>query len=111
MNHFDLFGLRQVWLHFLGRPYTAIRFTTPGPYKWVRHPLYLGFLFAFWCTPTMSSAHLFFAVMTAGYILVDIYFEERDLQDAHPECADYKLRPPMLVPRVEGRSTVSPPAG
>lgn len=111
INHFDLFGLRQVWLHFLGRPYTALKFTTPGPYKFVRYPLYLGFLFAFWCIRTLSSAHLFFAVMTAGYILVGIYFEERDLQDAHPEYADYKRRTPMLVPRVEGKSTVSPPAG
>lgn len=100
INHFDLFGLRQVWLHFRNRRYEAVRFNTPGPYKLIRHPLYLGFLFAFWCTPTMSVAHLFFAVMTAAYILVGIYLEERDLQDAHPEYADYKRRTPMLVPRL-----------
>lgn len=99
INHFDLFGLRQVWLHFRNRPYTYLRFGTPGPYKLVRHPLYLGFLFAFWCTPNMTVAHLFFAVMTAGYILVGICLEERDLQDAHPEYAAYKRRTPMLVPR------------
>ena len=102
INHFDLFGLRQVWLYYRNRPYTALRFVKPGPYQLVRHPLYVGWLFAFWCTPTMSAAHLFFAVMTAGYILVGIYFEERDLQDAHPEYAEYKRRTPMLVPRVGG---------
>jgi methanethiol S-methyltransferase len=100
INHFDLFGLRQIWLHFRNRPYTAIKFTTPGPYKLVRHPLYVGWLFAFWCTPTMTVAHLFFAVMTAGYILVAIQLEERDLLDVHPEYADYKRRTPMMVPRL-----------
>jgi protein-S-isoprenylcysteine O-methyltransferase Ste14 len=100
INHFDLFGLRQVWLNFRRRSYTALKFNTPGPYKLVRHPLYAGFFFAFWCTPTMSAAHLFFAVMTAGYILVGISLEERDLAAAHPEYADYKRRTPMLVPGV-----------
>lgn len=100
LNHFDLFGLRQVWLQFRNRPYTNLKFNTPGPYKLVRHPLYLGFLFAFWCTPTMTVTHLFFAFMTAGYILVGIQLEERDLQNALPEYADYKLRTPMLVPRL-----------
>jgi len=111
INHFDLFGLRQVWLHFVNRPYTALQFRTPGPYKLIRHPLYAGFLFAFWCTPTMSAAHLFFAVMTAGYILVGIYFEERDLQRALPEYADYKRCTPMLVPRLGvGNATANEPA-
>lgn len=99
INHFDLFGLRQVWLYFRNQNYTSLRFNTPGPYKLVRHPLYAGFFFAFWCTPTMSAAHLFFAMMTAGYILVGICLEERDLQNAHPEYADYRRRTPMLVPR------------
>ena len=102
INHFDLFGLRQVWLHFRNRTYTGLRFRTPGPYKLIRHPLYCGLLLAFWCTPTMSAAHLFFAVLTTGYILVGIYLEERDLQEAHPEYADYKRRTPMLVPRAGG---------
>ena len=105
INHFDLFGLRQVWLHFRDRTYTALRFNTPGLYKLVRHPLYLGFFLALWCTPTMSAAHLFFAVMTAGYILVAIQLEERDLQEAHPEYADYKRRTPMLMPRLGGNPT------
>lgn len=100
INHFDLFGLRQGWLHFTGRPYTSLKFTTPGPYKLVRHPLYVGWLFAFWCTPAMTAAHLFFALMTTAYILVAIRLEERDLQTFHPEYADYKRRVPMLVPRL-----------
>src|SRR5688572_1547520 len=99
INHFDRFGLLQVWLHFRGRPYTALEFTTPGPYKLVRHPLYVGWFFAFWCTPTMTAAHLFFAVMTTVYILVAIQFEERDLEDFHPEYTEYKKRTPMIVPR------------
>ena len=100
LNHFDLFGLRQVWLYFVGRPYTPLKFATPGPYKLVRHPLYVGWFFSFWCTPTMTAAHLFFAVMTTVYILVAIQLEERDLEEFHPEYRDYKRRTPMLVPRL-----------
>jgi methanethiol S-methyltransferase len=99
INHFDLFGLRQVWLFFRKVPYTALRFVTPGPYRWVRHPLYVGWIIAFWSTPTMTAAHLVFALMTTGYILVAIRLEERDLTDAHPEYAQYKRRTSMLFPR------------
>ena len=99
INHFDLFGLRQVWLHLRGRPYEPLRFTTPGPYRLVRHPLYVGWLFAFWATPTMTVTHLLFAVMTTAYILVAIRLEERDLLDAHPGYAEYQRRVPMLIPR------------
>ncbi|KAA2285095.1 methanethiol S-methyltransferase [Arenimonas fontis] len=100
INHFDLFGLRQVWLHFRGRPYTPLPLRAPGPYRLVRHPLYVGWLFAFWATPTMSLAHLVFAVMTTAYILVAIRFEERDLMEALPGYAEYRQRVPMLVPRL-----------
>jgi protein-S-isoprenylcysteine O-methyltransferase Ste14 len=100
INHFDLFGLRQVWLHLRGRPYTALTFTTPGPYRYVRHPLYVGWLLAFWATPTMTVAHLVFAVMTTAYILIAIRFEEHDLVEAHPDYAEYRRQVPMLLPRV-----------
>jgi methanethiol S-methyltransferase len=110
INHFDLFGLRQVWLYFRNQPYTPLRFRTPGPYKLVRHPLYVGWFFAFWATPTMTAAHLVFAIATAGYILVAIQLEERDLMDAHPEYAGYRKRVPMLIPfarRKRDRSAAS----
>ncbi|MET0659034.1 MAG: methanethiol S-methyltransferase [Steroidobacteraceae bacterium] len=98
INHFDLFGLRQVWLYFRGRPYTEIPFRTPSLYKIVRHPLYVGWLLAFWCAPVMTAAHLLFAVLTTVYILIAIQFEERDLVRAFPEYAGYRERVPMLIP-------------
>ncbi len=98
INHFDLFGLRQSWLALIGKPYTKLEFTMPLLYKWVRHPLYVGWFFAFWCTPTMTATHLVFALMTSAYILVAIQFEENDLRRQHPEYADYARKVPMLVP-------------
>ncbi len=99
INHFDLFGLRQVWLQLVGRPYTEIGFRTPGPYRYVRHPLYVGWFFAFWSTPTMTVSHLVFAVATSAYILIAIRLEERDLV-AHLGNAyqEYRERVPMLMP-------------
>jgi protein-S-isoprenylcysteine O-methyltransferase Ste14 len=98
INHFDLFGLRQVWLNLAGEPYTDLRFRTPGPYRLVRHPLYVGWLMVFWSAPVMTAAHLVFAIATTAYILIAIQFEERDLVRAHSEYAKYRREVPMLVP-------------
>lgn len=100
INHFDLFGLRQVWLQLLGKPYRPLPFVTPVLYRVVRHPLYVGWLLVFWSTPTMSATHLLFAVGTTLYILIAIRWEERDLVDMHPEYDAYRRSVPMLVPRI-----------
>ena len=105
INHFDLFGLRQVWLAFLGREYTPLRFKTPGMYGFVRHPLYFGWLLAFWGAPTMTVAHLVFAVATTAYILVAIQLEERNLVEEHGDSyRAYRRRVPMIVPSLHRRS-------
>ena len=104
INHFDLFGLRQVWLYLRGKEYRPLSFVTPGPYRHVRHPIYVGFIIAFWATPTMTAAHLFFALLTTAYILIGIRLEERDLVTFHGErYREYSKQVPMLVPRLGGR--------
>ncbi len=99
INHFDLFGLRQVWLYLIKSPYTHLEFRTPLFYKYVRHPLYVGWLIAFWATPTMTGAHLLFAIMTSAYMLTAIRWEERDLVAVHGErYENYRKEVPKLVP-------------
>jgi protein-S-isoprenylcysteine O-methyltransferase Ste14 len=103
INHFDLFGLRQIWLQLIGKPYTQLKFGTPGPYKLVRHPLYLGWFFAFWAAPTMTFTHLVFALATTGYILIAIRLEERDLINAlGDDYRRYRERVPMIIPFLRG---------
>jgi len=94
----ELIGLRQVWAHWRGVPAAPVPFATPGFYRVVRHPLYLGFLVAFWSAPTMSLTHLVLALGATAYILIGIQLEERDLSAVHPEYAAYRRRVPMLIP-------------
>jgi methanethiol S-methyltransferase len=106
INHFDLFGMRQVWLYLNRLPYTPLEFKTPGLYRYVRHPLYVGWLLTFWATPTMTAAHLVFAIATTAYILIAIQFEERDLADIHGSAYEaYRRQVPMLVPGVHPYAT------
>ena len=101
IDHFDLFGLKQVWRQFRDKPYIAPQFHTPGLYRLVRHPLYVGWLIIFWAAPVMTTAHLVFALMTTAYILVAIRFEEKDLADAFgDDYLRYRSRTGMLLPKL-----------
>lgn len=99
LNHFDLFGLRQVWLSFRGKPYTPLAFKTPWLYRQMRHPLYVGMMIGLWAAPTMTIAHLLFAVMCTGYIFVGALLEEKDLEKVLPEYKQYKKDVPMFLPK------------
>jgi protein-S-isoprenylcysteine O-methyltransferase Ste14 len=103
INHFDLFGLRQSYCALLGKDMPALKFVTPALYRIIRHPIYLGWLGIVWFTPTMSETHLVFAVITSLYIFVGIRFEEHDLEEAHPEYAQYKRKVPALIPSLSRR--------
>jgi len=107
IDHFDLFGLRQVWLALLGREYEPPQFKLHSLYRYVRHPLYIGFFIVLWATPTMTIAHLVFSVMCSAYILVGTRLEERDLRRFHPEYVAYERAVPGFVPRFGGKHPAS----
>jgi methanethiol S-methyltransferase len=105
IDHFDLFGLKQVWRRLFNKTYRDPVFRTPSLYKVVRHPLYIGWLTIFWAAPVMTAAHLLFALATTAYILIAIRFEERDLVSAFGNTyIDYRARTPMLIPRLWSKS-------
>jgi len=105
INHFDLFGLRQVWLHFSNREYQHLEFQARSLYRIVRHPLLLGIIIGSWATPHMTSGHLLFAIASTAYILIGIQFEERDLVRYHGQnYIDYRRRVPMLIPFFKKRN-------
>lgn len=107
INHFDLFGLRQVWFALRDREMPALRFVTPALYRIIRHPIYVGWLGIVWFTPTMTVTHLVFAIGASLYILVGIKLEERDLEAAHPEYSQYKRKVPGLIPSFNRRLNAS----
>jgi protein-S-isoprenylcysteine O-methyltransferase Ste14 len=115
INHFDLFGTRQVWLHLQKKEYMPLEFRTPSAYAVVRHPLYIGWTLAFWATPTMTAGHLLFAISLTAYMAVASVWEERDLL-AHfgKQYADYRRRVPRFIPaltrRPEGSAEAPQPA-
>jgi len=105
INHFDLFGTRQVWLYLCGRQYTPLPFRTPMLYRYIRHPLYVGWAIAFWATPTMTLGHLLFAGFMTGYMALAALIEERDLvTDLGSQYQEYQRLVPRYVPRLFGRS-------
>lgn len=109
INHFDLFGLRQVWLRMRGISYTPPEFVDSFFYRVVRHPLMLGFIIAFWAIPRMTTGHLLFAIATTGYILLAVRFlEERDLIAAHPEYREYRRQVPFICPWPRPKHLVEP---
>lgn len=107
IDHFDLFGLRQVWLNLRGIPYQEHAFMVRGLYRWIRHPIYLGWFMVIWITPVMTVSHLLFALGSTVYILAAVRFEERDLMRAIPQYARYRQVVPMVIPDIGRHTTVA----
>ncbi|MDH5190492.1 MAG: isoprenylcysteine carboxylmethyltransferase family protein [Gammaproteobacteria bacterium] len=110
INHFDLFGLRQVWLYFTGKPYTPLAFKIPFLYRYTRHPLYVGMMMGLWAAPVMTVAHLVFALLCTGYVFVGTLLEEKDLEKALPEYKQYKKEVPMFIPSFKNKTKLQPVA-
>ena len=109
IDHFDLFGLRQVFLHWTGSSYTEKHFVTPSLYRWIRHPLYVGWLITFWATPHMTAGHFLFSLVMTAYIVLAIPIEERDLENAlGDDYRSYRARTPMFIPRPRVGAAASP---
>ena len=110
IDHFDLLGTRQVWLHLRGREYTHLPFRTPMLYSRIRHPLYLGWGIAFWATPTMTLGHLLFAATMTAYMALAVIFEERDLVDHFgADYEEYRRRVPKILPRLSPSTPAAAP--
>ena len=98
-DHFDLFGLRQTWLYFIKRSYTPVKFTQRLIYRWIRHPMMLGLLIAFWALPTMTTGHLVFSIGMSLYVLIGIYFEEKAMaKSIGSEYGEYQNRTSKVIP-------------
>ncbi|MBV8031674.1 MAG: isoprenylcysteine carboxylmethyltransferase family protein, partial [Betaproteobacteria bacterium] len=97
INHFDLFGLRQVWFRAKNRPYAPVPFVKVLLYRFVRHPLMLGFIIAFWSAPVMTAGHFIFSLATTAYIFVGVFFEERDLRRAHGAAYEQYMREAGMI--------------
>jgi methanethiol S-methyltransferase len=100
-DHFDLFGLRQTWLHFVKKTYTSVNFTESLLYRWIRHPMMLGLLLAFWATPVMTAGHLVFSLGMTVYILMGIHFEEKGLAASiGADYTEYQKRTARIIPKI-----------
>lgn len=107
LNHFNLFGLRQVWLHFRGQEYTHLPFQTPWLYSYMRHPLYVGLLIGLWAAPTMTVTHLTLALACTLYVKVGSHYEEQDLKDHLPEYSQYREEVPAFIPGIQSNKYIT----